>query len=199
MVNYCKFRLPNVLPSNLRGPSMRTLSIVALALLASSSAFAGDSIRMSLRMKAQNTYARESSTSFRMRHSDATLGGNISASVNGQYVSQAIPETRTAGDTTSGKLEILSGNLVRVIGADGNSIDVKAQVNANGSIHIKGRHFARALRSMIAPQLSQIRSQLQGQGNVGVDINANDFNCAPRADGLVCNLAADISISATQN
>lgn len=176
---------------------MKKLALIALALFAAN-AEARDSIRFDLSLQSLNTYARQgAANSFEMRHSQGSMSGNLSASIGGRTASQAIPATQQSGEA-KGRLDVLSPTLIRMVGADGNSVDVKARVSADGSIYAEGRHLARAVRAMIAPQLAAIQQQLEGKGQVSLDIRARDLSCAPKADGLVCSMAASISLSAVQ-
>src|SRR5262245_56529741 len=106
---------------------MKKLALIALALFAAN-AEARDYIRFDLTLQSLNTYARQGATSYEMRHSQGTMSGNLSASINGRSASQAIPATQQSGEA-KGRLDVLSPNLIRMVGADGNVVDVKARVN----------------------------------------------------------------------
>lgn len=177
-----------------------TLASLALATLTTASAaFAGDRIHLEMHVDAQNTYAREGASSYKMRHTSGTVSGRISATINGRSASQEIPATTQSGEATSGRIDVLSANSIRISGADGQSVEVKARVGAEGSIYASGRHLGRAMRAMVAPQLAAIQQQFAGQASANLDVRARDLICAPKADGLVCSMGATIVLSASQN
>lgn len=173
-----------------------SLALLALTLASATSALA-DSIEMTVNVDAQNTYAREGASSYVMRHSSGTVSGRISATINGRHASQEIPATQQSGEA-KGRIDVLSPSLIRITGSENQSVEVKARVGADGSIHASSRHLARAMRAMVAPQLQAIQQQFAGQASVRLDVRARDLSCAPRTDGLVCNMGATISVSATQ-
>jgi hypothetical protein len=177
-----------------------TLASIALAALTTAStALAGDRIHLEMNVHAQNIYAREGASSFAMRHSSSTLSGRISATINGRSASQEIPATSQSSEAASGRIDVLSANSIRISGADGQSVVVKARVSADGSIYASGRHLGRAMRAMVAPQLAAIQQQFAGQVSARLDVRARDLICAPKADGLACSMGATIVLSASQN
>lgn len=177
---------------------LRSSLFLALALCTAAPAFARDRIRLEIDINTENQYARQGENNFTVQSSQVTMSGHLSARVNGQSLSQAIPVQTQAGEA-AGRIEVLGPNKIRIVGSDlSTQIDVEAIVGLDGTIYAGRRQMGRAMRALIEPQLSQWRSQMSGRVQGNIEVHADSLRCNPRPEGLSCVYGAKLVLWVTQ-
>ena len=168
--------------------SMKMLLAIAALATISQSAFAGQSVKISIILDAQNVYTQISDTAFAGNTSTGHLELSVSGVINGTPVSQSQNQDLGTNSFGGAGLTLLPNSQVKFTGTNGSSITVPASFEQNGNFVVQASDVESAIKVLVKAQLADFSNKIATMGAKGkVVLKGKKMNCEKGEQRYTCS------------